>query len=86
MFIPNKRGKGYKVPIVFEFGQLNTRAGFAGKDSPDIIAPTDFLCDADGSQFKFIDYDTSFSHEGYELKNFVKDGISRRKRDIFYYC
>jgi len=49
MFIPNKRGRNYKIPIVFEFGSLNTRAGFAGKDSPDVILPTDFLVDADGS-------------------------------------
>lgn len=78
MFIPNKRGKGYKIPAIFEFGQLNTRAGFAGKDSPDAILPTDFLTDPDGSQFKFLEYDSSFSYEGYELKNFVKDGISNQ--------
>jgi actin-like protein 6A len=80
MFIPNKRGKTYKIPVIFEFGQLNTRAGFAGKDSPDVILPSDYLSDADGSQFKFCDYDCSFSFEGYDLKNFVKDGLS----SLFY--
>jgi hypothetical protein len=62
---------------------LNTRAGFAGKDSPDVILPTDYLSDADGTQFKFLEYDSTFSQEGLDLKNFVKDGISKRDLNVF---
>jgi hypothetical protein len=28
---------------------MNIRAGFAGKDSPEIVVPSDYLMDADGN-------------------------------------
>jgi len=34
MFIPYKKNKGYKVPVIFEFGQQNIRVGYAGADGP----------------------------------------------------
>ena len=69
MFIPHRR-KGYKVPVIFEFGSLNLRAGFAGKDSPDTVVPTDYLMDSEGN-LKYLDYDCLSQPEGYEVKSFI---------------
>lgn len=49
MFIPYRKNKGYKVPVVFEFGAQNIRAGFAGHDQPSVFMPSDYLMDPDGS-------------------------------------
>jgi|JI6StandDraft_1071083.scaffolds.fasta_scaffold08973_9 actin-related protein len=39
MFIPNKSSNS-GIPVILEFGSLNTRAGFAGKDRPDAVVPS----------------------------------------------
>lgn len=46
MYLPSKkRNQNLKIPIVIEFGHLNTRAGFAGLDVPNIILPSDYAVD-----------------------------------------
>lgn len=40
MYIPQKYNSQLGIPIILEFGSLNTRAGFAGKDRPDAIVPS----------------------------------------------
>lgn len=74
MFLPQRK-KGYKIPVIFEFGQQNIRAGFAGKDSPDVVLPSDYLMDSEGN-LKYLDYDSFTQLEGFEVKNFISGGIS----------
>ena len=40
MYIPPKYNSQYGIPIILEFGSLNTRVGFAGKDRPDAVVPS----------------------------------------------
>jgi actin-related protein len=40
MFIPAKSTSSCGIPIIHEFGSLNTRAGFAGKDRSDAVVPS----------------------------------------------
>lgn len=40
MFNPLKSNSECGIPVILEFGSLNTRVGFAGKDRPDVIVPS----------------------------------------------
>ena len=43
MYIPDRFNHLYGIPLIMEVGSLNTKIGFAGKDRPDIIAPSVLL-------------------------------------------
>lgn len=40
MYIPQGFNHLYGIPLIMEVGSLNTKIGFAGKDRPDLIAPS----------------------------------------------
>jgi actin-related protein len=40
MYIPDRFNHHYGIPLIMEVGSLNTKIGFAGKDKPDVIAPS----------------------------------------------
>ena len=40
MYIPDRFTHQYGIPLIMEIGSLNTKIGFAGKDRPDVIAPS----------------------------------------------
>lgn len=40
MYIPDRFNHQYGIPLIMEIGSLNTKIGFAGKDRPDVIAPS----------------------------------------------
>lgn len=40
MYIPDRFNHLYGIPLIMEVGSLNTKIGFAGKDRPDVIAPS----------------------------------------------
>jgi hypothetical protein len=40
MYIPQGFNHLYGIPLIMEVGSLNTKIGFAGKERPDIIAPS----------------------------------------------
>lgn len=40
MYIPERFNHQYGVPLIMEVGSLNTKIGFAGKDRPDVLAPS----------------------------------------------
>lgn len=40
MYIPERFNHLYGIPMIMEVGSLNTKIGYAGKDKPDIIAPS----------------------------------------------
>lgn len=40
MYIPDRFTHQYGIPLIMEVGSLNTKIGFAGKDRPDVIAPS----------------------------------------------
>ena len=40
MYIPERFNHQYGIPLIMEVGSLNTKIGYAGKDRPDIIAPS----------------------------------------------
>lgn len=44
MYIPDRFNHLYGIPLIMEVGSLNTKIGFAGKDRPDVIAPSVRLC------------------------------------------
>ncbi|KAM3140792.1 hypothetical protein pb186bvf_007019 [Paramecium bursaria] len=67
MYIPYKKNKGYKVPLIFEFGSLNLKVGYAGMVQPDIVKPSDYLIDQDG-QMKFLEFNSTSQQVGYEIK------------------
>lgn len=43
MYIPQGFNHLYGIPLIMEIGSLNTKIGFAGKDKPDLIAPSVFI-------------------------------------------
>lgn len=40
MYIPERFNHLYGIPLIMEVGSLNTKIGYAGKDRPDIVAPS----------------------------------------------
>lgn len=40
MYIPQGFNHLYGIPLIMEVGSLNAKIGFAGKDRPDLIAPS----------------------------------------------
>lgn len=40
MYIPQGFNHLYGIPLIMEVGSLNTKIGFAGKERPDLIAPS----------------------------------------------
>lgn len=40
MYIPQGFNHLYGIPLIMEVGSLNTKIGFAGKERPDVIAPS----------------------------------------------
>ena len=40
MYIPDRFTHQYGIPLIMEVGSLNTKIGFAGKDRPDVVAPS----------------------------------------------
>ena len=40
MYIPQGFNHMYGIPLIMEVGSLNTKIGFAGKERPDILAPS----------------------------------------------
>ncbi|CAD8203358.1 unnamed protein product [Paramecium octaurelia] len=73
MFIPYKKNKGYKIPVIFEFGQQNTRVGYAGTDGPEVVLPSDLLMDSEGNM-KFIEQNSTYQPIGFDVKNILQGG------------
>lgn len=40
MYIPQGFNHLYGIPLIMEVGSLNTKIGFAGKERPDLVAPS----------------------------------------------
>jgi actin-related protein len=40
MYIPQGFNHLYGIPLIMEVGSLNTKIGFAGKERPDVVAPS----------------------------------------------
>lgn len=40
MYIPQGFNHANGIPLIMEVGSLNTKIGFAGKDRPDVVAPS----------------------------------------------
>jgi actin-related protein len=40
MYIPQGFNHMYGIPLIMEVGSLNTKIGFAGKERPDLVAPS----------------------------------------------
>lgn len=40
MYIPQGFNHLYGIPLIMEVGSLNTKMGFAGKERPDLVAPS----------------------------------------------
>lgn len=63
MYIPQGFNHLYGMPLIMEVGSLNTKIGFAGKDRPDVIAPSYVQVNQTTGEKTELDFHGSFAKE-----------------------
>lgn len=64
MYIPDRFNHLYGIPLIMEVGSLNTKIGFAGKDRPDVIAPSYVQVNKSNGEKTELDFFQSLAREG----------------------
>ncbi|KRX07396.1 hypothetical protein PPERSA_03229 [Pseudocohnilembus persalinus] len=73
MYLPgSNKNPNFQIPVIIEFGTLNTRVGYGGHDCPQAIIPTDYV--QKDEDLQGLDWFSPLLPEKGDHKQFIKNG------------